>query len=66
MAYKKIMIVNLKNTLLKRQNKRIQKRFERIMKVEEQKGIKRKSKFKKTVVVCKCNNRGNPTKCGKT
>lgn len=65
MAYKKIMIVNLKNTLLKRQNKRIQKRFERIMKDEEQKGIKRKSKFKKTVV-CKCNNRGNPTKCGKT
>lgn len=43
MAYRKIHDLEIKNTLLKRQNKRIQKRFERTMKEQnkdgEQKGI---------------------------
>lgn len=43
MAYRKIHDLELKNNLLKRQNKRIQKRFERTMKEQnkdrEQKGI---------------------------
>lgn len=44
MAYRKIHDLELKNTLLKRQNKRIQKRFERTTKEQnkdgDQKGIK--------------------------